>query len=104
MPYYNVARFRGSSPPGSIISTHLPTILELNIEGTRGQIFAASPVALQSRSKRVPNEPIPTYGHSWPQRQSVCLKYETDRARRNGETAIGGQYATRRVVLTLGAG
>jgi len=24
--------------------------------------------------KRVHNEPIPTYGHSWPQRQSVCLK------------------------------
>ena len=59
--------------------------------------------ALQSRCKRVPNEPIPTYGHSWPQRQSVGLKYETDRARRNGETAIGGRYATRRVVLTPGA-
>jgi len=32
------------------------------------------PYALQSRCKRVHNEPIPTYGHSWPQRQSVCLK------------------------------
>jgi len=32
-------------------------------------------------------------------RQSVRLKLETDRARRNGETAIGGRYATRRVVL-----
>jgi len=31
--------------------------------------------------------------------QSVRLKLETDRARRNGETAIGGRYATRRVVL-----
>jgi len=29
---------------------------------------------LQSRHKRVPNEPIPTYGHSLPQHQSVCLK------------------------------
>jgi len=103
MPYYNVARFRGSSPPDSIISSHLPTLLDPNVEATRGEIFAASPVALQSRCKRVPNEPIPTYGHSWPQRQSVCLKLETDRPRRNGDTAIGGRYATRCVVLTLGA-
>jgi len=29
---------------------------------------------LESRCKRVPNEPIPMYGHSWPQCQSVCLK------------------------------
>jgi len=43
------------------------------------------PYALQSRCKRVHNEPIPTYGHSWPQRQSVCLKLEADRARRNGD-------------------
>jgi len=55
---------RGSSQPGSIISSHLPTLLELNVEGTRGEIFASSPIALQSRCKRVPNEPIPTYGHS----------------------------------------
>ena len=40
------------------------------VEGMRGEIFAASPIALQSRCKRVPNESIPTYGHSWPQRQS----------------------------------
>jgi len=53
----------GSSRPGSIISSHLlPTLLELKVEGTRGQIC-----------KRVPNERIPTYGHSWLQRQSVCL-------------------------------
>jgi len=41
--------------------------------------------ALQSPCKRVHNEPIPTYGHSWPQRQSVCLKSDADRARRNGD-------------------
>jgi hypothetical protein len=37
------------------------------------------------------------------QRQSVCLKYETDRATRNGETVMGGRYATRHVVLMPGA-
>jgi hypothetical protein len=36
------------------------------VEGTRGVVFAASPIALQSRCKRVPNEPIPMYGHIWP--------------------------------------
>jgi len=39
-------RFRGSSRPGSIISSHLPMLLELNVEGTRGEIFAASPIAI----------------------------------------------------------
>jgi len=68
------ARFRGSSWPGSIISSHLQRLLEFNIEGTQGEIFAASPLALQSRCKGRPNEPNPTYGHSWPQRQSVYLK------------------------------
>jgi len=64
-PTFGLTRsVRGSSRPGSIISSHLPTLLELNVEGTRGEIFAASPMALQSRCKRVPNEPIPTYGHS----------------------------------------
>ena len=97
-------QLRGSSQPGSIISSHLlPTLLEHNVEGTRGEIFAASPTVLQSRCKRLPNEPIPTYSHRWPQRQTVCSKSETDRERRNGETAIGGRYATRRVVLTPGA-
>jgi len=68
-------RVRGSSRPGSIISSHLlPTLLELNVEGTRGEIFAASPIAMQSRCKHVPNEPIQTYSHSWPQCQSVCVK------------------------------
>ena len=95
---------RGSSRPGSIISSHLlPTHLEINVEANRGQIFAASPIALQSRFKRVPNEPILTYGHCCPQRQSVCLKSETNRAGRHCKTAIGGRYATRRVVLMPGA-
>jgi len=58
-------RLCGSSRPGSIISSQLlPTLLELNVEGTQGETFAASPIALQSRYKRVPSEPIPTYGHS----------------------------------------
>ena len=53
-------QLRGSSQPGSIISSHLlPTLLELNVEGTPGEIFAASPIELQSRCKRVPTEPIP---------------------------------------------
>jgi len=69
----------------------------------RGEIFAASPIVLQSRCQRVPNEPIPTYGHSWPQHQIVCLKLETDREGINGEMVIGGRYVTRRVVLTPGA-
>jgi len=73
------------------------------VEGTRGEIFAGSPIALQSQCKIAPNEPIPTYSHRWPQCQSVRLKYEKDRARRNGETAIGGRNATRRVVLRPGA-
>jgi len=49
-PTFRLTRsFRGSSRPGSIISSHLlPTLLELNVEGTRGEIFAASPIALQS--------------------------------------------------------
>ena len=65
----------GSSRPGSIISSHLlPTLVDLDVEGTRGEIIAASPIPLQSRFKHVSNEPIPTYGPSWPQRQTVCLK------------------------------
>ena len=74
----------------------------VQVEGTQGQIFAASPMALQSRCKRVPNETIPMYCHSWPQSQSFHLQCKTDRVRRYGETAIGGQYATRRVVLMPG--
>jgi hypothetical protein len=44
------------------------------VEGTRGEVFAASPIAFQSQCKRIPVEPIPTYGHSWPQRRSDRLK------------------------------
>jgi len=36
------------------------------VEGTRGEVFAVSHIALQFRCKRVPNKPIATYGHSWP--------------------------------------
>jgi hypothetical protein len=35
------------------------------------------------------NEPIPTYGCSWLQCDSVHLHLDTDRARRYSETAIG---------------
>jgi len=66
-------QLRGSSRLGSIISSHLlATLLKLNVEGTRGEIFTVAPIELQSQCKRVPNEPIPMYGHSWPQHQSVC--------------------------------
>jgi len=54
------------------------------VEGMQGEIFAASPIASQSRCNRVPNEPIPMYGHSWPQCQSDRLKLETDRTRKKG--------------------
>jgi hypothetical protein len=37
------------------------------------------------------------------QRPSVRLQYEIERATTNSETAMGGQYATRPVVLTPGA-
>jgi len=48
-------------------------LLELNVEGMRGEIIAASPIALQFGCKRVlPNELIPTYGHSLSHRHSVC--------------------------------
>jgi hypothetical protein len=35
-------QLRGSLWPGRIISSHLPTLLELYVEGMRGEIFAAS--------------------------------------------------------------
>jgi len=70
-----VPRFHGSSHPGGIISSHrLHMLLELNVEGTRAEIFAVSPIVLQSQCKHVPNEPIPTYSYSWPERQTVCSK------------------------------
>ena len=72
------------------------------VEGTRGDIFPASPVALQSRCKWVPNAPIPMYGHSWPYHQSLRFKLDTDSVGRNSETAIEGRYAMYCVVLTPG--
>jgi hypothetical protein len=39
-------QLRGSSQPCSIISSHLPTHYQLNIDGTWGEIFAASPIAI----------------------------------------------------------
>src|SRR5882757_5308370 len=49
-------QLRGSSQPCSIISSLLlPTLLECIVEGTFGVIFTVSPIALQSRCKRVPN-------------------------------------------------
>jgi len=72
-------------------------------ERMRGEVFTASPIASQSECKCVPNEWIPTWRHSWPQRQRVCLKDESDRVRTNYETATGGRYATRLMVLAPGA-
>jgi len=64
------------------------------VEATRGEIFSVSHIAMQSQCKCVLNELIPMYGCSWPQCQSACSQWETNRARRNSETAIGGQYET----------
>jgi len=44
------------------------------VEGMRGVVFAASPIALQSRCKLVPSEPIPMYGHSWPSPPECSFK------------------------------
>jgi len=44
------------------------------VEERWGEIFAASPIALLSRCKRIPNEPILTCGLIRPQCQSVRLK------------------------------
>jgi hypothetical protein len=63
------------------------------VEGTQGEIFAMSPIALHFLCQRVPNEHIPMYGHSRPQRQSFRLTYVTDRARGDSATAMGGRYA-----------
>jgi len=43
------------------------------------------------------------YGQSWPQRHSARVQWETDRARRNTESSIGGRYGTRRIVSVPGA-
>jgi hypothetical protein len=44
------------------------------VEATRGVVFAASHIAVQSQCKRVPNEPIPTYGHNWPSMPECSFK------------------------------
>jgi hypothetical protein len=44
------------------------------VEGTRGVVFAVSPITLQSRCKRVPNETISTYGQSWPSPPECSFK------------------------------
>jgi hypothetical protein len=44
------------------------------VEGMCGLVFAASPIAFHSRCKRVPNEPIPTYGHNWPSTPECSFK------------------------------
>ena len=75
----------------------------VQVEGTRGQIFAVLPIALQARFKRVTNQPILIYSHSWPQRQSVHLKWERDTARIHREAAIRGRYVTQSGVLMPGA-
>jgi len=74
----------------------------VEVEETWGDIFAASPIALQSRCQRVPNAPITSYGQNWPQHQSGPWKSETDRTRKNSETMIRGRYATRCVALMPG--
>jgi hypothetical protein len=75
----------------------------MQVEGIRGEILAGSTISLQFQWMRIPNEPIPTYGHSWPQSQSDHLKYGAHRTRRNGEKAIRGQEGTQRVELMPGA-
>jgi hypothetical protein len=44
------------------------------VEGMRGLLFAASPIALQSQFNLLPNEPIPMYGHSWPSMPDCSIK------------------------------
>jgi hypothetical protein len=44
------------------------------VEGMQGDILAASPITFHSRGQRIPNEPIPTEGHSWPRRQNDHLE------------------------------
>ena len=77
------------------------------VEGTRADVFAVSPIALQSRCKRMPNEPIPTYGHSWPSppecsseigdRQSEKKRWNCDgRAICNATHSIDAGHGVRR--------
>ena len=66
----------GSSRPCSIISSHLPTLFKLNVEGMWGEIFAASPIA-------IPMHAYTQWTHSdvWSQLATTpeCLFNITDR-------------------------
>jgi len=44
------------------------------VEGSREEVFAASPITSKSRCKHVPKEPIRMYGHSWPATQECAFK------------------------------
>jgi hypothetical protein len=65
----------------------------LKVEGISEEINAVSPIVLQFQSKHIPNEPIPTDGHSWPQCHRVRLEDETDIGSENAETSTAGSYA-----------
>jgi hypothetical protein len=58
-------------------------------------------MALQSRWKGETQELIRTYGYNRAQQHSFCLKSETKRVRRMGESAIGALYAMQLMLLTL---
>jgi len=80
------------------------------VEGTRGVVFAASPIALQSRCKRVPNEHIPMYGHSWPSTPECSCKIgdrQSEKKRWNSDWMVicnvtHGIEAGRRVIRDRG--
>jgi len=90
----------GSSRPGCIISSHLPpTLLEHNEVGMRGEIFAASPIALTQW----------THSDVWSQLATTpdCLfnigDRQSEKKRRNGDwraicNATSGIDARRRVI------
>jgi hypothetical protein len=73
------------------------------VEGTPGEVFAALPIALQFRCKHVLNEPILTYGHSWPSTPDCSFTIWDCQSEKKRGTARGGQYAMRRMVFALGA-
>jgi hypothetical protein len=49
------------------------------VEGTLREIFALALITLQSRLMCVAKKPVPMYVHTWLQRQSDCVKLETDK-------------------------
>jgi hypothetical protein len=91
----------------SIISKER-TAFCVQVEGTRGEVFALPPIALQFRYKRVPNDPIQPYAHSWPStreslvkigdRQSEKTQYKCDeRAICNTTRAIDARRGVSRI-------